>query len=249
MPTGGKLIIEPKSVTLDWEYARSHRPAIPGPYVMLAVSDTGTGMDRETQARIFEPFFTTKEAGKGTGLGLSTVYGIVKQSGGFVWAYSEIGRGTSFKVYLPEVTEVAGRDPETTRSQEAPQGTETVLVVEDDDAVRDLAVRCLTRFGYRVLPAGNGEEALETSSGHSGSIDLLLTDGVMPRMNGKELASRLRARRPQTKVLYMSGYTDEAVIHHGVLEPGTLFLQKPFDPADLARKVREVLSTKAEPVG
>jgi signal transduction histidine kinase/ActR/RegA family two-component response regulator len=248
MPDGGTLIIETKSVVLDWEYARRHRPAIPGPYVMLAVSDTGTGMDRETQARIFEPFFTTKEAGKGTGLGLSTVYGIVKQSGGFVWVYSELGRGTSFKIYLPEVTERAGRDEGSTEPEEAPQGTETVLVVEDDDAVRDLAVRCLMKYGYHVLPAGDGEEALETSSGHEGAIDLLLTDVVMPRMNGKELASRLRARRPQTRVLYMSGYTDEAVIHHGVLEPGTLFLQKPFNPADLARRVREVLSSRAETV-
>jgi two-component system cell cycle sensor histidine kinase/response regulator CckA len=240
MPQGGKLTIETKNVFLDDAYARRHATVTPGHYVMLAVSDTGTGMDEETQAHIFEPFFTTKEQGKGTGLGLSTVYGIVKQSGGNIWVYSEPEHGTTFKIYLP----VAGETDESRREEvaaERPQGTETILLVEDEEAVRLLLLDILDAEGYAVLPASNGRDALRVCEQHSGPIHLLITDVVMPGMSGRELAARLAEECGDAKVLYMSGYTDDAIIHHGVLDAGTNFLQKPFTPDAVARKVREVL--------
>jgi PAS domain S-box-containing protein len=240
MPEGGKLTIETADVELDGEYAATHADVKPGPYVLLAVTDSGCGMEAETRERIFEPFFTTK-SGKGTGLGLSTVHGIVKQSGGDVWVYSEPGIGTTFKVYLPRLIEHATFTPPS-RGPEAPAaGTETVLVVEDEEAVRNLVVRILRGAGYAVLPASNGAEALDVCGAHPGEIHLVLTDVVMPDMNGKALADRLAEARPGIRVLYMSGYTDDAIVHHGALDQETSFIAKPFNAADLARKVREVL--------
>ncbi|MFS8087219.1 MAG: ATP-binding protein, partial [Acidobacteriota bacterium] len=242
MPDGGSLTIQTANVILDANYANVHRPVEPGPYVMIAVSDTGLGMDREVQARIFEPFFTTKEKGKGTGLGLSTVYGIVEQSGGNVFAYSEPGHGTTFKVYLPRVDKSAGVNESLAEEIPAFTGTETVLLVEDEDAVRDLAQEILQSNGYRVLDACNGHEAIRVSEQHSGLIDLMVTDVVMPQIGGRELAERLSGTRPEMRVLYMSGYTDDAIVHHGVLDGRAAFLEKPFTPDALAIKVREVLS-------
>ena len=241
MPDGGALTLETANVEFSDEYVEGHFPAQRGRYVMLAVSDTGVGMSPETQARIFEPFFTTKEAAKGTGLGLATVYGIVKQSGGFIWVYSEPGSGTTFKIYLPRVDEAAVTER---RAQPADVlgGTETVLLVEDSDALRDIASRVLERRGYTVLEASDGEAALMLAARHPGAIDLLLTDVVMPEMNGRQLAERLTALRPGLKVLYMSGYAGDAVTRRGVLEQGMAYLQKPFTPDALARKVREVLN-------
>jgi two-component system, cell cycle sensor histidine kinase and response regulator CckA len=210
---------------------------------MLAVSDTGTGMTAEVKARIFEPFFTTKERGKGTGLGLSTVYGIVKQSGGYIWTYSEVGRGTTFKIYLPRVDAPAeGLQP--VREPGSIAGTETILVAEDDAILRPLAKGLLEKLGYRVLDAENAATALVVAGAHDGPIHLLVADVVMPGLSGRELARRLATARPNTRVLYVSGYTDDAIVHHGMLEPGLNFLQKPFTPAVLARKVREVLDAK-----
>jgi CheY-like chemotaxis protein len=240
MPTGGKLTVELSDVDLDEGYAQGHLAAKAGPHVMLAVSDTGTGMDRATQARIFEPFFTTKELGKGTGLGLSTVFGIVQQSGGNIWVYSELGHGTTFKVYLPK----ADGDVETPRPQLAPttlRGTETILLVEDDDQVRGLVQSALCRQGYQVIAARNPKDALLLSENHPDPIDLLLTDVVMPQMSGPELAKCLALTRPDMKVLCMSGYTDDAVVRHGVIEGGTYFIQKPVTPTSLATKLRAVL--------
>jgi two-component system cell cycle sensor histidine kinase/response regulator CckA len=242
MPGGGGLTIETSNVEVDEEYAVRHVAVKPGAYVQLAVSDTGCGMDQPTMARIFEPFFTTKEKGKGTGLGLSTVYGIVKQSGGNVWVYSEPGQGTTFKIYLPREPSVAAEaaikpSPEPHQAS----GTETVLVVEDEEALLRIAVRALEAAGYTVLQAANGEGALETSARHAGDIHLLLTDVVMPRMNGELLARELSKTRPSVKVLYMSGYSEGAVGHQGMLDPGTQLLAKPFTSAGLTRKVREVL--------
>jgi PAS domain S-box-containing protein len=240
MPTGGKLTIETGNVDLDIDYTRQHLGANPGPHVMLAVSDTGVGLDEATQARIFEPFFTTKAVGKGTGLGLSTVFGIAQQSGGSVWVYSEPGKGATFKVYFPRVDaspEVASQP----LAQMTLTGTETILLVEDQDQVRTVAESILKRFGYQVVAAANGEQALVLGGRHGGVIHLLLTDVVMPQMSGAELAKRMAETRPNTKVLFMSGYTDDSVIRHGVLESGMAFLQKPFTPESLARKVREAL--------
>jgi len=246
MPKGGRLTIETADVELDRSYVAGHVPTQPGPYVLLAVSDTGVGMDGATKARLFEPFFTTKEPGRGTGLGLATVYGIVKQSGGYVWAYSELGHGTTFKIYLPRVAETA-EAPESTTSPPTPVGgSETVLVVEDQEEVRKLTKRVLEARGYTVLAARNGAEALEIVAQHVNQIHLMITDVVMPGMNGREVARLACARRSDLKVLYVSGYTGEAVLQHRLLEPGVAFLQKPFTPDILARKTREVLDNSKE---
>jgi two-component system cell cycle sensor histidine kinase/response regulator CckA len=245
MPQGGRLTIETANVELDEEYAGHHQTVRAGPAVMLAVSDTGTGMDAATQARIFEPFFTTKGKERGTGLGLSTVYGIVKQSGGHIWVYSEVGRGAAFKVYLSPVAGVAVAPSKPPVEPAATGGTETILLAEDDPAVRKLTRRILASLGYEILEAESAEGALETAQRHTGRIDLILTDVVMPGMGGSDLVSRIRESRPDVRVLYMSGYTDDAIIRHRVLEPGTAFLQKPFTPTTLARKIREVVAASA----
>jgi two-component system cell cycle sensor histidine kinase/response regulator CckA len=244
MPTGGQLSIETANVVLDDDYIQTHRPARTGPHVLLAVSDTGTGMSREVQARIFEPFFTTKETGKGTGLGLSTVFGIVQQSGGSIWVYSEPGRGTVFKVYLPRVEdELDVATPEITPA--TLRGRETILLVEDEEQVRAVAENVLRRQGYRVLSAQSPGEALLLSENEATRIDLLLTDVVMPIMSGPDLAKRLALTRTRMKVLCMSGYTDDSIVRHGVLDTGIAYLQKPFTPASLLRKVRLVLEGDA----
>ena len=247
MPEGGKLTIETANVELDEAYASRHVSVQPGPYVMLALSDTGCGMDAETQARIFEPFFTTKEPGKGTGLGMSTVYGIVKQSGGNIWIYSEPGKGTTIKTYLPRVEGVAeGSEPAHPRSSVL-RGSETILLVEDEEMVRSLTREILESHGYAVCEARDSTEALSICHTHSGSIHLLVTDVVMPGLSGRELAARLGTIHPETKVLYMSGYTDDAVVRHGVLNSGLAFLQKPFSANVFLRKVREVLDSPSSP--
>jgi len=247
MPQGGRLVLETANVDLDDEYVRRHVGARPGPHVMLAVSDTGTGVPREIHAQIFEPFFTTKEQGKGTGLGLATVYGIVKQSGGYIELDSELGQGTTFRIYLPRLdAEVAPVD-QSARPVVPAGGTETILLVEDEEGVRELARDILRASGYTVLEARNGAEALLLCERHQGPLDMLLTDVVMPRMSGRELAERLAPLRPDLSVLYMSGYTDDAVIRHGVLGAGTAFLQKPFTPAALVLRVRETLDLTAAP--
>jgi signal transduction histidine kinase len=241
MPSGGKLTIETRNAVLDSQFTQAHRAVEPGRYVMLAVSDSGTGMSEDVKSRIFEPFFTTKEKDKGTGLGLSTVYGIVKQSGGSIWVYSEPGQGTTFKIYLPCVNQIADI-VEANPSSVDYRGAETVLLVEDEDLVRQLANEMLVMNGYRVLQASQGVEALEVSRQHKGVIDLMVTDVVMPVMGGAELASRLALTRPDMRVLFMSGYTDEAIIHRGVLQEQTAFLQKPFTAEAFGRKLREVIS-------
>jgi len=243
MPRGGKLTLETANAELDESYALEHPAVVAGPYVMLAVSDSGVGMDAATQARVFEPFFTTKEKGKGTGLGLATVYGIVKQSGGNIWLYSEPGRGTTFKIYLPRVDQPPEQPAAAPAPRAAPRGSETVLLVEDDEAVRALARKMLAAHGYTVLAAASGAEALKLAADHTGPIHLLVTDVVLPGMSGRELATRFQSVRPGLKVLYTSGYTDDAVVHHGVLDPGIAFLQKPFTSGTLARKVRETLDS------
>lgn len=246
MPRGGKLTIDTANVILDEAYAQKHFGVKPGPHVMLAVSDTGTGMDPVTRARIFEPFFTTKEKGKGTGLGLSTVFGIVQQSEGSVWVYSEVGKGTTIKVYFPVTDgEVVGW-----QSRQAPvtlRGSETILLVEDEEQVRVVASGILERQGYRVIPARSASEAMISCAAHAGVIDLLLSDVVMPHMSGPELARRLASERPSMKLLCMSGYTDDTVVRHGALEAGIAFIQKPFTPDTLASKVRAVLDSGAAP--
>jgi PAS domain S-box-containing protein len=241
MPGGGRLTIETANVVLDEDYVHRHTGAAAGRHVLLAVSDTGCGMDAETQAHIFEPFFTTKELGKGTGLGLATVYGIVKQSGGHLWVYSEPGKGTTFKIYFPQVDAVIETAELASAAQPVMGGRETVLVAEDEPAVREIVTEVLAKKGYQVLRAPDGQTALELARAHDGAIQLLLTDIVMPGLTGRELADALRAERPGVRVLYMSGYTDDAVVRHGVLEEGMPYLQKPFAPNALAVKVREVL--------
>jgi two-component system cell cycle sensor histidine kinase/response regulator CckA len=241
MPHGGQLTLETANVELDAEYARMHVGVRPGSYVMLALSDTGVGMDSPTQARIFEPFFTTKGPRKGTGLGLAMVYGIVKQSGGNIGVYSEPGQGTTFKIYLPKIDEPIDGGPPSSPPSSPSYGKETVLVVEDEEGVRALVRDILEQSGYTVLEAGHGAQALETSERHPGPIHLVLTDVVMPEMSGRELVQRLATLRPASKVLFMSGYTANAVVHRGALDFETEFLQKPFTAATLTRKVREIL--------
>lgn len=240
MPDGGRLTLETQNVELDDAYARAHVAVQPGPYVMLAVSDTGSGMDDETLGHLFEPFFTTKGPGQGTGLGLATVYGIVKQSGGNIRVYSEVGRGTTFKVYLPRVDEPldSATPPKPSASL---RGTETILLVEDERGVRLLARRVLEGNGYSVLEAAEGLTAIELVRQYEGPVHLLVTDVVMPHMGGRAVADAVTSLRPAVKVLYLSGYTANAIVHRGVLDPKTPFLEKPFTPATLASKVREML--------
>jgi PAS domain S-box-containing protein len=250
MPTGGKLTIETSNVTLDDEYARFHAPLQPGDYVMMTLTDTGAGMDAETQSHIFEPFFTTKGP-KGTGLGLSTVYGIIKQSGGYIWVQSQMGKGATFQIYLPRVAAVGETAtahveiPAETRAVEP--GTETILLVEDEANLRYLARQFLEKQGYTVVEAADGAVAMQIAVAHEGVIHLLLTDVIMPGMNGRELAQRISEIRPNVKVLYMSGYTENVVGHDGTLEAGVTLLQKPFNLRDLKTKVREVLDRTSTP--
>jgi two-component system, cell cycle sensor histidine kinase and response regulator CckA len=244
MPDGGRLTLETANADLDAAYARDHVSVRAGRYVMLAVSDTGIGMAPETIAHIFEPFYTTKESGEGTGLGLSTVYGIVKQSGGYIWVYSEPGKGTAFKIYLPRIDEPAEALPFAKNELPSRRGTETILVVEDNEGVRELACMILDSQGYKVLVAESPAHAEELCEKHSGGIQLLLTDVVMPGVSGRELTRRITARYPGIRVLYMSGYTDDVIAQGGVLEPGVAFLQKPFTPRDLGAKIREVLDAQ-----
>jgi len=240
MPRGGKLTIETSNAVLDDEYVAQHLGARPGDFAVLAISDTGVGMSQEVREHIFEPFFTTKELGKGTGLGLATVYGITKQNEGYIWCCSEEGIGTTFEIYLPRVAEAvepAGQK----MPRDVSTGTETILVVEDDRPVRNLAVRVLEGAGYTVLAAEGVEDAVEQVERHCGSLDLLLTDVIMPDGSGAELADRIAQIDPDIKVVYMSGYTDNTIVHHGVLDQGTAFIQKPFSAASLARSIREML--------
>jgi signal transduction histidine kinase/ActR/RegA family two-component response regulator len=246
MPEGGKLIIETANIDLDEHYAHSHVSAQTGPFIMLAVSDTGCGMDKETLPHIFEPFFTTKEKGKGTGLGLASVYGIVKQSGGNIWVYSEPDKGTTFKIYLPRIEEPAEIVKPNAPMSESSKGTETILLVEDETGVRKLARETLEMSGYTVLEASEANEALRLYSQHQSTIHLMITDVVMPGMSGRELAQRIAESGHEIKVLYMSGYTDDAIVHHGILDAKIPFLQKPFTPDALTRKVREVLTTASK---
>ncbi len=243
MLQGGNLTIETANVHFDDEYIRKHRDVKAGSYVMLAISDNGIGMDAATQARIFEPFFTTKGKDKGTGLGLATVYGIVKQSNGFIWVYSELGKGTTFKIYFPRVEGDVPRLTEESKSEQGAQGVEIVLIAEDEPSVRAMAARILRGRGYTVFEASNGKEALDIAEKYAGEIHLVLTDVVMPGISGRELVSRLKAIRPGIKSLYVSGYTDDAIVHGGMLDSGVAFLQKPFTVEALAQKVREVLNS------
>jgi two-component system, cell cycle sensor histidine kinase and response regulator CckA len=247
MPSGGRLTLQTDNVTLDETEARRRMGAVPGRYVMLVISDTGKGMDAETQAHLFEPFYTTKEQGKGTGLGLAMVYGIIRQSGGNIWVSSEVDKGTTFKIYLPYVQQPADAMRPAGARTRAPGGTETILVVEDEEVVRVLVRDILRRHGYTVVEAPDGPHARLMSMDHLGPIHLLLTDIVMPRMGGRELASILAPSRPEMRILYMSGYTDDEIVHHGVKDDGAPFLQKPFTPDALAFKVREVLDAAERP--
>jgi two-component system cell cycle sensor histidine kinase/response regulator CckA len=241
MPLGGDLTIETSNVKLDESFARSHATVKAGPHIMLTVSDTGVGMSRETQTHIFEPFFTTKEMGKGTGLGLATVYGIVKQSGGGIWVYSEPDHGTVFKVYFPSVSESPAAGGPAKTANDATSGSETILVVEDEEGVRSLVRLALESSGYKVLETGDAESALATCANYDGLIDLLLTDVIMPQLSGPSVAEKVSSLRPAIKVLYMSGYTDDAVLLHGVDCQEMPFIQKPFSSVALRKKIRQIL--------
>ncbi len=245
MPQGGSLIIETTSVDLDAGYALSHPDARPGPHVLLAVSDNGSGMSAETLSHVFEPFFTTKDPGKGTGLGLATVYGIVQQNGGHLAVYSEVGRGTSFKIYLPRVEEPAAEATPPTRGAHPTTGTETVLLIEDEEPLRDVILDQLSYGGYNVISGHSAAAALEAAEAHVGPIHLVITDVVMPNTSGREAVKRVRASRPDIRVIFMSGYTSTAAGVNGPIEPGEAFLQKPFSLEALLRKVREVLDAPA----
>jgi two-component system cell cycle sensor histidine kinase/response regulator CckA len=242
MPSGGKLTVEAAAVELDDAYAATHPEVIPGPHIMIAVSDTGAGMTSEVRERIFEPFFTTREGTGGTGLGLATVYGIVKQSGGSINVYSEPGSGTAFKIYLPRVFEPAEERPVPAEAVVSLAATETILLAEDDEAVRGIAVLALSRAGYQVLAADSGPTAMELAAGHQGPIHLLVTDVVMGATSGRQLAQDLALLRPDVPTLFVSGYAENTIVHHGVLDPDVAFLPKPFTPTALVAKVREVLS-------
>ena len=244
MPEGGKLTIETQNVELDAAYAAKHRDVTPGQYVMLAVTDTGMGMDPAVCEHIFEPFFTTKDQGSGTGLGLATVFGIVKQSKGHICVYSELGSHTCFKVYLPRTDEVAEEPRPGMQESEVTGGTETILLAEDEAPLRALIGTILERNGYQVLRAANGIEALRICEQFEGKIHLMLTDVVMPDMNGKQLANRVVSRRPEIKILYMSGYTDNTIVHHGILDRGVEFIPKPLKSGPLLKKVREIINSQ-----
>jgi CheY-like chemotaxis protein len=241
MPTGGRLVIQTSRVDVDDHFEDQFLGLKPGSYALISVSDTGIGMDQGTLGHIFEPFFTTKEKGKGTGLGLATVYGIVSQSGGKIWAYSEPGKGATFRIYLPRITPRGEPEAEARPAEPASRGSETVLVVEDETSVRMVAVGNLRKAGYRVLEARDGEEALQVAGAHPGPIHLLLTDVLMPGIHGPALAKSLKRERPAVRVLYMSGHADDALLHHGLPEAGLSFLEKPFTRKELTNKVREIL--------
>jgi CheY-like chemotaxis protein len=247
IPEGGRLIIETTNFHVDEDYARTHAETKVGDYVMVAITDSGAGMSKETRDKIFEPFFTTKEKGKGTGLGLASVYGIVKQSGGFMWVYSELGKGTTFKIYLPRAHAHQHATP-TTPHKNRIVGSETILLVEDDEEVRQVASRILRRNGYRVIEAGNGSDALKAADNEAEPVDLIVTDIVMPEMGGTELAKRIREKQPDARILFTSGYTEDAVVRQSLLHEGESFIEKPFTPATLAKKAREMLSVDEDEV-
>jgi signal transduction histidine kinase/CheY-like chemotaxis protein len=249
IPGAGRLSIETGNIDLDESYTRDHISVRPGSYVMLAVTDTGVGMDAETLGHIFEPFYTTKPVGQGTGLGLSTVYGIVKQCGGDIWVYSEVGRGTTFKIYLPRVKSLADLARTREVQPSLPTGSETVLVIEDEDRLRSLACLVLQSAGYKILEAPRGDLALQIAEHQQGAIDLVLTDLVMPGMSGQQVAERLQMKYPHIRVLFMSGYTDDIIVRNGMAVSDVSFLQKPFSPAGLTRKVREVLDSREAAAG
>jgi CheY-like chemotaxis protein len=242
MPEGGLLRIETANADLDASHTPRHGSLVPGRFVMLSVSDGGCGMDKDLMSRIFEPFFTTKAEGKGTGLGLAMVYGIVKQAGGHVWAYSEVGRGSTFKVYLPRIDQPVARVAAEDKPLPA-RGAETILLVEDEQSLRAIACEILAGHGYTVLEAGTAADAIALAARHPGRIDLVVTDVVMPGMNGRALSEALVATRPGIRVLFMSGYTDDVIAHRGVLEPGIVLLEKPFTILALLHRVRDVLDT------
>jgi CheY-like chemotaxis protein len=243
MPQGGRLTIETANVELDKEYSRAHSDVSPGPYVLLTVSDTGSGMTAAVKARLFEPFFTTKEVGKGTGLGLAVIHGVVKEAGGHVEVESEPGVGTIFRVYLPRVNQPAWSGPSLSDMSIPPRGTETVLMVEDEEGVRILTRHLLKGFGYTVMEAASGADALSQAGKHAGPVDLLITDVVMPGMSGGQVATEMATLHPEARVLFVSGYTNDAVVRHGILQDKVHFLPKPFSPMGLAVKIREVLDS------